>query len=249
MKINEVYKKGSFGKKLIYYSFKKQRGSSNYFFFLHGVYSTCLKQKYFYLADKISNKKLGNVFLFESSRKVYTFETKLDFKQYVKTFEGKTFNDELQDVLNIFEYFYGNFVKNKKTARIFLIGFSLGGTLASYLLPIYGDRVKGVVLFGSGVTTKGINKPITKTYPSKNSLLSNFKTFEGILTLVQGSNDIIVPLIEAREIIDYSDKAFIRSLIILKGVDHRFVNINDTKRENYLIKMIINIIKNSINFS
>jgi len=249
MEIKGKYNIGSFGKKIIYYRFKKLKDSNNYFFFLHGVYSTCLKQKYFRLADRIITNNLGSAFLFESSRKVYSFESKLTFQQYLKTFQGKTFNDELQDVLNIFGYFFKNIIKNKKYARIILIGFSLGGTLGSFLLAKYADYIKGIILFGSGITTKGINRPITGSYPNKNILLTNFKTFKGGITLVQGSRDNVVPVLQARKIISESHGAWLRNLIILKGVDHTFSKVNGRDAEDKLRDTVFNIIKNNIHYS
>lgn len=241
------YLKGTFGKKIIYCKFMRCKNSDNYFIFLHGSYGSSFKDKYTFIAKKIVKSGLGNVFLYETSRNIYTFEDNEivnDFEKYRKTFEGKTFEDELSDVKTAVKYVVDTLAV-KKEAKIHLIGSSLGGTLSSYLIKPYKKYIKTIILLGSGITTKGKNQPILKTYPPKEKILENFRSFSGNLILFQGTNDTVVPSNEARRIITDSKNAKTRKLIVLKGVDHTFKFINGKNKEKALLEYIFNIIYSS----
>ena len=68
--------------------------------------------------------------------------------------------------------------------------------------------------------------------------------FKGKIILVQGTNDNVVPIEEAREVITNNENlAFIRKLIILKDVDHQFKYINDRKSKK-INKIILDILIN-----
>ncbi len=244
---NMILKKGSFGKRKIYYRYlKSKKNNIDYYVFFHGVFGSSLKDRYVKIAKRITEENIGNVFLFESSRKEYTFEKKTEnFEDYVKTFAGKTFKDELSDVLEIFNFFLERIVNNRSEARLHFVGFSLGGTLLSFLIPKYGHMIKNIYLFGSGITTKGYNKPILSSYPKKEDILSNFSCYQGNVYLIQGTKDNVVPRNEARKIISQAKKAFFRSLFIVRGADHRFLFIDGEPQEAYFNELILNILRAS----
>ena len=241
----KALKRGSFGKKIIFYQFLKTNKNNNYFIFLHGTYGSSFKKKYASIADKIIKNNLGNVLLYETSRKIYTFENEKlvsDFEEYTKTFAGKTFKNELDDVRTIFDFFIKELV-TVRNPNLHLIGSSLGGTLASYLIKDYKKHIKSIILLGSGISTKGKNKPILSDYDKSQEILANFANFSGNLTLVQGTKDTIVPVEEARKIIFKSKNAKTKKLIILNGVDHTFKFINGVKKETELTDYIFKLIE------
>lgn len=237
--------KGSFGKKKIYYSYiSSHKHNHNFFVFLHGAYSTGLKDRYIDLSRQLAKKNIANSFSYETSRNLQSFEEKvlsMTFEDYTATFEGKTFIQEKEDIEIIFKYFMENFAKDSK-AQVNLVGFSLGGTMASFLIKQYGKVLNSITLFGSGITTKGTNAPILSTYPSSQAILKNFLQFKGQLTLVQGTEDKVVPVQSARKIIFQANNAKVRKLILLNGVDHTFTKINDVNNEDKLNSTIYRII-------
>lgn len=241
--INDYVSTGTFGKKKIYYKFFNNNSSKNFIFF-HGLYSSSFHHpKYEYLTKAILNHNLGNVLVYETSRRVYSFETN-PYADIENNFAGKTFHDELSDVLEILKYARNNFFKQSDTYNF--VGFSLGGTLSSYCIPMFNENISNIFLFGSGITTKGYDRPITNTYPDEKIILSNFDAYTGNLLLIQGSDDLTVPLIPARKIITESKKPRMKELQILKGIDHTFTKIHGIKEPEKLHEMIFKIIKSHI---
>lgn len=238
---------GSFRRKGIYCQFIPSKKETNIFYvFFHGAFSSSLKEKYIHIAKMLTNNSIGNVFLYETSRAIPTFDTKaslLSFEEYRNSFEGKTFEDELADVKSALEFFKNTYLLEVKNPKVCFVGFSLGGTLSSFLIQEYQYYLTNIFLFGSGITTRGHNQPITNTYPDKQAILNNFIPFKGNITLVQGTNDTIVPQEEARQIIYQTKNAFSRSLIFLKDVDHTFTYIGSNKKESILAKKIFQIIE------
>lgn len=232
---------GTFGKKKIFYELiGKQYSSKRRFFFLHGAFTTTLKDKYINLAKDITKQKMGSVFLYETSRKIYSWEYCLEFEKYERTFEGKTFEEEKKDVENAFKHFLKiTAIKNK---NIVLIGFSLGGTLASFLLPKYKNLIQSIYLFGSSISTKRKKLPILSSYPKKQSILNNFKNFSGNIYLIQGEKDDVVPITEAKKILVVAKKSILKKNIILKDVDHRF-NLIKNNKTIFIKEWIISLIK------
>jgi len=234
--------KGSFGKKLIYYKYIACKKKSNdYFIFFHGSFgSSCNSEKYDLIAKKILNFKLGNVFLYETSRNVYTHESKLPYSEYKKVFGNKSYRQELEDVTTVFHFFFNKIVKNNKKAKLHFIGFSLGGIQSLYLLPVYSVYVKSVFLFGSGKT---INSSDTyKGYPAYESILKNLNQFAGSVVIIQGTKDSVVSEKEAEILFNAAMKAEIVFRIKLKGVDHSFRTLNGKQEAVKITQSIFNII-------
>jgi len=102
-----VLKEGVFGKKDIYYKIVSSTKETNdYFILFHGSYSSSYTSN----KDKIISQALvekinGTVFLYETSRELYTFESKLPFSEYKKAFGDKTFTEELEDTKTVVSYF------------------------------------------------------------------------------------------------------------------------------------------------
>lgn len=242
----QILKKGTFGKKELYFSYFPSKRKSNIFYiFFHGSFSTTLKKRYFELAKKLTEGSFGNVFLFETSRPIPAFDTKAtidDFEKYRATFNGKTFADEVVDMQTIFEFFIQQYVTKVRYPQVKIVGISLGGTISSYLLPKYNELITDIFYLGSGITTKNRGLSLIAGYPTRTKLLKHFSNYTGNITLVQGTADTTVPQEDAREIIFKSKKAQQRSLILLSGVDHRFLYINGVYKEPELSQKIFGVI-------
>jgi pimeloyl-ACP methyl ester carboxylesterase len=233
---------GSFGKKRIYYQYlESQTVTDIVVVFCHGVFSNSYNnQKYQRLAEEIVSASLGNVLLFESSRTTQSWEKGDSWEEYRNSFTGKTFEDERLDLFKIVD-FIDTQTHGKK--KFVLIGSSLGGTLASFLLPLYKEKILGVVLLGSGITTKSPEQPILSTYPAKKIVLENYRHFMGFVTLVQGTLDTVVPRKEAQRIVTQKSPSPRRDLIILQGVDHTFSTINRKPEPEKIHTLLFDILK------
>lgn len=237
---------GTFGTKKLYYSYIPSKKKSDVFYiFFHGSFSTTLKKRYFELANKLTEESIGNVLLFETSRVIPAFDTKAttdDFEKYRATFDGKTFADELADMQTLFAFFMKTYVAKAKHPKVRIVGISLGGTLSSFLIPDYKDVITDIFYLGSGVTTKNRSLSLIADYPTKAQLLKHFAAYTGNITLIQGTADTTVPQEEAREIIFAAEKAQQRTLILLSGVDHRFMFVNGEYKEEDLNQKLLEII-------
>ena len=213
---------GTFGTKELKFAFFNLNKKTTYIM-AHGLYgSSYSDERYQDLVQKIIKSKLGNVFTYETSRLInFSKRNNLNFDHYQKAFLGKTFNDELIDVKKLFKYLVNNLLK-KTQQQLVVVAFSLGGTISSFLLKQYKNKIKQIFLFGSGISTKAIHKPITSTYPQSTTVLDNFRNYPGEIYLIQGTNDIVVPLKPARKIITDTDQASKRILTIIKDIDHSF---------------------------
>lgn len=157
-----------------------------------------------------------------------------EFSKIAELYNGKTFEQELGDVRTIYQFFHDNFLKSllgESDRKIVFCGFSLGGTLSSFLVKEYeGKGLKEILLFGSGCSTKRPDLPILNTYPKKEHVLRNLKDFKGSVTLFQGSEDEVVDKESGILLLNSAENAFSKSLVSVDGADHRFVKRNG---ENY----------------
>ena len=213
---------GTFGTKELKFTFFNLNKKTTYIM-AHGLYgSSYSDERYQDLAQKIIKSKLGNVFTYETSRLIdFSKRSNFNYSHYQKAFLGKTFNDELIDVKKLFKYLVNDLLK-KTQQQLVIVAFSLGGTISSFLLKQYINKIKQIFLFGSGISTKAIDKPITSTYPSWKTVLDNFRSYTDEIYLIQGTNDIVVPLEPARKIITETKQASKRTLTIIKDIDHSF---------------------------
>jgi pimeloyl-ACP methyl ester carboxylesterase len=215
---------GSWNNYLIRYRFYpgKDLTKDTYVFF-HGAYGTSLDNpRDNMLIHHLIEMNLGNIFCYETSRPSAAHNQKLNWEEKINLFEGKTFQNELDDVQLVFSHLHNTLVRNSDKSKYHFIGFSLGGTLASFLLPQYGGLVDSICLFGSGISTNGVDKPITSTYADQSIILSNYQSYSGSLTLVQGSEDTVVPMDPAKLVLEVALKARWKQLVVMYGVDHTF---------------------------
>lgn len=238
------YIEGVFGKKRNYYKIlAPKKKNKRYFILFHGSFSSSYNsEKDEIIAKHIIKENLGNVILYETSRQTYTFESTLPFEKYKNIIGPKTYQQELEDVKILFNFFWETIIKQNKESQLIFIGFSLGGTLSSYFLPRYGHKIKKVFLFNSGVTTK-VKRSTYSHYPNKKEILTNFITYKGEIILVQGRGDSVVPQDEATEILDIAKETSSTELIRLKGIDHSFRKIDGKPAIPQIARKIFEIIR------
>jgi len=236
---------GTFGDKKVLFKYEN-KGLKRTFVLFHGVYTSSVNSnKHEILARKLIDNGMGNVFRLETSR-ANKDSVLNNWEEHVASFRGKTFVNELTDVKAAIKKLVDLDREIENNIKYVFIGYSLGGTLASYLLPLMGSKVEHVFLFGSGVTTKGLDKPILDSYPNKLDILRNYLNFHGGITLIQGTHDDIVPLKDAKEVLNVAEKASYRKHINVEGVDHTFKNLFGVPREEILTQWAYELIKNTL---
>lgn len=221
--------------------------------FLHGAYSSPYEQeetKIKYLAKELS--KYASVSFYQTSRLLERQNYReLSFNQFIKKgFKRKTFRQELVDVELAFKAISQE-VKRRlvtKRLRISLVGFSLGGVM-SIELSTLSKEINNIILLGSSsrFVIPGDNWHLLASMPR----VSHFKKlackYQGSLTMIHAEKDEYVKKMIILEWFNSFDKARIKQLIELKGVDHRFKVVNGTNKETDLKKMLKGLIYNSIN--
>ena len=241
--------KGSYGNKKIIGRYIKSN-KNNLTIFIHGSYSTTLKDKYFNLVKSIKKQKLTDVVLFETSREISyqnRIKQNISHEKYSATFDKKTFADELSDVKEVVKYSVRHFrLVRKKNPNLHFVGISLGGILQSLLISKYKKYLRSVILLGSWSRTNYLNRPILSSMPDKSKTLSNYENFNGLLTIIHGIEDKSINPKYSNIIFSHVKKARYKQMILIKGADHRFTMIDGKPCEEKLSNIVLNIIKQNI---
>ncbi|MEK7141411.1 MAG: dienelactone hydrolase family protein [Patescibacteria group bacterium] len=137
-------------------------------------------------------------------------------KYWQEIFNGKTFDQELDDVRKIF-----NFLLSRKIKEIHSLGFSFGGTLAMILTSEF-PQVTKVCTLGSAISTKRDYLPVLTGYPDKPWLLKRISRFPHYINLYQGFEDTVVPFHDVEEIFCAVQKAKRVSVHRISKADHMF---------------------------
>lgn len=234
--------KGSFGNQTIKTKLIKKKQSRSLVIFFHGVFSSTLRDKYESIAQEIIKRTRANCLLFESSRSMSYrdyVKSKISFEQYEETFKGKTFSDELKDTRSVFNHY-------KTRYKIFhFVGISLGAILASYLLPT-NNRIKSFTILGSAPIINLKDKPIISSLDNPNKIYKNFSSYNGFLSIIHGSKDDLIKESDSRRIIKHAVNCVYKEFVNMYEVDHRFMVLNKKNQENFLTKIITNIIVRNI---
>lgn len=217
---------------------------SEFVIFFHGMYgsvfSSAPERSKMDVASALAHRYRVRVGLYETSRKVrYTGG---DFVRWADTaFSGKTFDDERSDVRLALQ----NLKRRARNPdRIVFVGFSLGGTLATFFLNTHKPRA--LLMFGSGNATFHTDRPVGKGYPDKERINNNLRRYRGIVNIYQGTEDDSVPPAGAEEMFRSAVLAQERRLVLLRGVDHRFLSRNgkrDTQLDRFLIDEIGTVVE------
>ncbi len=218
---------------------KSKKKTTNVLINIHGLYglSGDNGSKSKKLAEKVTRSGIAHAVMFNSSRDWNIFEDG-NWDKQKKAFEGKTFDQELQDVIDTVELIIDQskdiFDIPSDKLRFFIVGNSLGGTLST-CLDGYFKYIDKIVLAGSGTRT---------VFPSElteKEILNKASKFKGGVLLLQGSKDDVVPLEAGDALLAGYKKAKTRKQTI-DGANHQFSKIdgkNKSKAYQLYIEAII----------
>lgn len=238
----EIFLKGnykSFSKLLVTRSTKK---NNKVLFNLHGLYglSGDHNSKSRKLAEVVTKAGKAHVVNFNSSRDWGVFEDG-NWEKMKKAFEGKTFEQELQDAKDAVEVVVDQsqelFGINSKDLELYIVGNSLGGVVATCLAE-YFKITKAIVLAGSETRT------VFPTKLTEKQILDNASKFRGKVMLIQGSKDDVVPL-EAGDALLLGYTSAKTKKLIVEGANHQFSKINGKDKRkafNQYIEAILQFI-------
>jgi len=219
----EIFLKGNYKSFTKVVASKSKKNTSNVLINVHGLYglSGGKGSKSKKLAEVVAKNGIAHAVMFNSSRDWSIFEDG-NWDKQKKAFEGKTFDQELQDVKDMVNLILDQsnqlFGVTKSKLRLFLVGNSLGGTLST-CLDSYFKYVDKIVLAGSGTRT---------VFPSdltEKQILNKASKFKGKVLLLQGSKDDVVPL-EAGTTLLSGYKNAKTTKKILEGANHNFSKLN-----------------------
>lgn len=224
----EIFLKGNFKSFTRVLLFPSRKKTNNVLINIHGVYglSGDKGSKSKKLAEEVSKKGLANVVLVNSSRDWKVFDNN-NWDKVKKSFEDKTFDQELQDVKDAFdmiidqsEILFG-IAPNK--LKIFVIGNSLGGTIATCLNE-YFEYIPKIVVAGSGTRTVFASKL------TEDDILKSAAKYKGEILLLQGSKDETVPLAAGEALMAGYRNAKTKKQMI-EGANHNFSKINGKNKK------------------
>lgn len=128
-------------------------------------------------------------------------------------FFGKKFYHELDDVRRVY--------KSIKTKKIYILGFSLGGTLGMILSSEF-SAIKKICVIGSAISTKRKHFPVLTGYPPKRQIIKILQEYKYDFNILQGSEEEVVPIHDASLIIQSLKQANRTIYTRIKGANHMF---------------------------
>ncbi len=143
---------------------------------------------------------------------------RLDAENKKEQFEGKTFEQECEDVARAFDYARKRLLP--ESTRLHSIALSFGGTTLLGL-PSVLCAMDTVVFAGSGCgRNPETTKPLLNTLPDTDILLSAIKTFKRSFVFLHGGRDTIVPLESQQKIFSSAENAAVRAWIEYPSLGH-----------------------------
>jgi predicted esterase len=188
--------------------------------------------------------------LYESSRSSLPENSStLSFEEQAKIIlKNKTFEDEINDAQSYFLYITEKFKRNnsKALSNVHLVGFSLGGILATVLGATHTP--KSISLFGSslGFNLEPKTPILGKAHLSLDSFIkkvtNSARVVAGNILMVRGDDDTTAQSKETIDLFQAFNNAQRRNLVMLKGVNHRFKT-NDGKLDLELLPKLASMIE------
>ena len=137
-------------------------------------------------------------------------------------FTGKTFDQEIDDVRKVYQYIR----KNLHPKQIYVLGFSVGGTIAM-ILSSEVPAINKLCVVGSAISTKRPHLPVLTGYPTKEWILKRIASYPYDIKIMQGRRDTVVPLGDAEEVFHALRSPAYASFERLAGADHMFSGKNE----------------------
>lgn len=163
-------------------------------------------------------------------------------KYWKRIFPNKTFNQELNDIKNVYNFIEASYA----VEEIHALGFSLGGTF-SLLLSSEFTSLRKICVLGSAISTKRNYLPVLTGYPAKDYILGRIKTYRHYLKIFQGFRETVVPFQDAEQVFAAIKKAKMVTLSRIHGADHMFSGKNKYGLASY--KMLLPEIKHFFELS
>lgn len=136
-----------------------------------------------------------------------------------QAYKDKRFSNEIDDVRRVYTSVLADTKLNVKI--IFVVGFSLGGTLALLLASEF-PQIQKICTIGSAISTKRGNLPVLSGYPEKKDILSTLTSFRGSLHMFQGYDEQVVPFHDPIEVFEQIQNTHYLSLTRVAGANHMF---------------------------
>lgn len=186
------------------------------------------------------------VITYETSRKPVpppniTFSDPLFWQKkesyWQQAFAGKTFDHELDDVRKVYQYIQNNL----HPEHIYVLGFSVGGTIAMILsseVPVMNK----LCVVGSAISTKRPYLPVLTGYPEKKWILKRIAPYTHSIKIIQGMQDAVVPLEDAEEVFHVLQSPAYASFERFSGADHMFPGKNELSLFN--AQQLLQLFKN-----
>lgn len=207
-------------------------GSKKLLINVHGAYGSIHGGgKYLDFAKSLYDGENCSVALYESSRNAQ--KNAGSYKQRLQAFEGKTFEDELEDARRVVLYYIQNseelFGVSAEELEITMNGNSLGGIIALVLANEIPQITK-VSTVGTGLCLIDKETPLARTFPQSASLVPRIKNFKGKLVVQHGGDDDVFEKGSFQQLYDvFSNNQ--KGLVFLPDVDHTFTKIKGKKSD------------------
>lgn len=225
-----IYLKGNYKSFIKLDVFKAKKQTDKVYLNVHGLYAMSggRGSKSKYLGNRILEKNIANVVQFSSSRDWNIFPSDGSYSKQQKSFKGKTFEQEAQDlrdaidlILDQSNYLFG---VEKEKLRFYIVANSIGGTVTTTLKDKF-KYIDKIALAGSGTRPSDFTKSILSTCPTEKEILYSACKFKGELLFLQGSLDDVVPIDAQNKLFDSFEKAK-KQKVIVEGANHNFSKIN-----------------------
>lgn len=224
--------------------------------FFHGCCGTAFDAKpttYQQLAAFLQEKRAFHTVIYESSRNVLKSDVKItgeaDFQRFThEAFGDKKFKDEIAEAKAVIKAILLEIENNRvQTKEVVLVGFSLGGLIATVVSQII--KPQALCLFGSGTHFNVDPRlPILGgglSAADNRSIRTAARLYEGSVNICWGSEDNTTDKQAALDLFAEFENASRRSFAEWKGFDHRFI-LNHGQIDGTIISQLAQFVINSI---
>ena len=165
-------------------------------------------------------------------------------KHNQKSFTGKTFKQECDDVYKAYQYLIDQKVISKEQ-KLSIMANSFGGTTLLGI-PQLIRKSSSIIMVGSGcgksLTT---TKPLLKTLFNEDILLKAISSYKGIFAYIRGEKDTIVPKESQEKIIQAFKSASIKVVYEIRGAQHNLTSVTKTNSINRQ-EILTSILENTL---
>lgn len=233
----------TFGNKEIDLSIFTVTWNKNVIINIHWLFwSKTSSWKYLNFAKNLYENKQANVVLFATSRKNLNYDEKIsEYENKIKKFEGKNFEDELEDtcivVQDILENSEKYFNIKKEDLEITINWNSLWWTLA-FFLAFKFKEIKNISTIWTWLRKNREDLPILSNFPILKEYKEKIENFKWKLLMNQAWNDKVFSKESYEEFFNLASNTISKEKIIYEGYDHSFKKIfweeNDLAYKTYL---------------